>query len=383
MGNEATSPAGDEAEVLEVARRVTGDAAADLLEWSAAPLAAVGIIDTTGGLHRVAGRVSSEGAEIGWSGVLKVLRRSELAECLDPSSWCYWRREAAFYASEVPAGLAAPLRAPRVYEVLEREDEAHIWMEHVDAPPRRWRPEDFGRAASAAGVSAGGFLAGRPVPDAPWLVRGFLRSLLADGGFWATRMDAASGDAWQSPLAQAFGLRTRERVQRVWADRDALLGTMDELPQVFGHGDLHPRNILLPGGDDGIVALDWAFCGPFPLGTDLADLLGLAAWFCDIEPAGLRALEPAVFAAYEEGLRAGGWDGDPRLVRLGYATAIALRLGACMPGWAAGMLAPERVPSSELLYGRPAEEILATWIALEDFCLDLADEARALADRVG
>ena len=72
-----------------------------------------------------------------------------------------------------------------------------------------------------------------------------------------------------------------------------------------------------------------------------------------------------------------------RLVRLGYAAAVALRLGACMPGWAAGMLSPEDAPSSERLYGRPAETILATWIALEDICLDLADEARELAAQIG
>lgn len=86
---------------------------------------------------------------------------------------------------------------------------------------------------------------------------------------------------------------------------------------------------------------------------------------------------------YEEGLRAAGWDGDARLVRLGYASALALRLGACMPGWAAEMLGPEKAPSSELLYGRPAENILANWIALSDVCLDMADEARDLAARIG
>jgi hypothetical protein len=366
-------------EVIEAARRAVRDEAAEVLDWSATPIEYVGIIDTTGGLQRVSGRVRSHGTEREWSCVLKLLKRPPFEECLDPRSWCYWLREAAFYASSLPSDLPAPIRTPRGYGVVERDHEAQIWMEDVSAPSRRWQLEDYRRAARAAGLSAGAFLTGQPLPDEPWLVRGFLGSLLADGGFWATRMDAESGEAWRSPLAQAFGTSTRERVLRVWAERDALVSSLDALPQVFGHGDFHPRNLLLPAGGDEILALDWAFCGPAPLGTDLADLVGLAAWFCDVELTDLPAVEETAFAGYDEGLRAAGWDGDARLVRLGYAAAIALRLGACMPGWAAEMLGPEQAPSSEVLYGRPAETILAAWIALEDVCLDLADEARDLA----
>ena len=376
-------PVAAQAEVADVARRATGDPAAELLEWTATPLAHVGIIDTTGGLYRVVGRVRSDGAEVDWSCVLKVLKPSALEECVDPASWCYWHREVDFYGSELATGLPGPLRAPRAYGVIDHTDRAHVWMENVAAPGGRWRLEDFRRAARAAGLSAGGFLAGRPLPDEPWLARGFLRSLLADGGFWATRMHPETGDAWTSPLSASFDATTRERVLQVWADRDALLSIIDGLPQVFGHGDLHPRNILLPAGDDEVVALDWAFCGPCSIGTDLADLVYEAAWFCDVGIAELAAVEQVAFAGYEDGLRTAGWGGDRRLARLGFATAVALRMGACIPGWAVGMLGPEQAQSSELLYGRPVEAVLAAWIALEDVCLDLADEARELAHQLG
>ena len=371
----------DQAEVADIARRVTRDPAAELLEWTATPLAHVGIIDTTGGLYRVTGLVRSSEAEVDWSCVLKVLMRSSHDDCLAPASWCYWRREAAFYGSK-PA-LPGSLAAPRAYGVVEGTEEVHVWMEYVAAPDGRWGPEDFRRAAHAAGLSAGAFLAGRPLPDAPWLSRGFLRSLLADAGVWATRMHPETGDAWRSPFAERFGASTRERVLQVWAERDALLSIMDGLPQVFGHGDLHPRNVLLPAGVDQVVAVDWGFCGRFPLGTDLADLVYLAAWFCDVEIAELATLEQVAFAAYEDGLRTAGWDGDLRLVRLGMATAVALRLGACMPGWAVEMLRPDQARSSELLYGRPVDAVLAAWIALADVCLDLADEARVLSAQLG
>jgi 2-hydroxychromene-2-carboxylate isomerase len=383
VAGEVTMSVAEQTEVVNIARRVTRDPAAELLEWTAAPLAHVGIIDTTGGLYRVVGRVRSDGSEVSWSCVLKVLQRSSEDECLDPASWCYWRREAAFYGSELATGLPGPLRAPRAYGVIDRTDGVHVWMEYVAAPDGRWGLEDFRRAARAAGLSAGAFLVGRPLPDEPWLARGFLRSLLADGGFWATRMHPETGGAWHSPLAEPFGARTRERVLQVWANRDALLSIMDGLPHVFGHGDLHPRNILLAAGGDEVVVLDWAFCGPFPLGTDLADLVYIAAWFCDVEIAELATFEQVAFTAYEDGLRTAGWDGDARLARLGFATAVALRRGACMPGWAVEMLGPEQARSSELLYGRPVDAVLAAWIALEDVCLDLADEARVLAPQLG
>ncbi len=383
MDGDVTAPVADDREVAEIARSVTGDPSALLLDWAATPIPHVGIIDTTGGLHLVVGRVRSRDADVSWSCVLKVLKSSPYDECRDPGSWCYWRREPAFYGSEVATELAGPLRPPRPHGVVERDDEAHVWMEHVSASSRDWRPEDFRRAGRAAGLSAGEFLAGRPLPDEPWLARSFLRSLLADGGFWATTMHPETGEAWRSPLVARFGAGIRERVLGVWADRDALLTIMDALPRVFGHGDLHPRNILLPPGVDDVVAVDWGFCGPSPLGSDLADLVFGPAWFCDIQVDEVPAVEQAASTAYLDGLVAAGWDAQPQLLRLGYAIAVGLRTGACVPGWAHLLLAPEEAPSSEVLFRRPVDAILDVWIELTGIALDRADEARTLARELG
>jgi hypothetical protein len=363
----------DDAEAAVLARRVIGDPDSELLAWATTPISHVGIIDTTGGLHRVTGRSRSDAADVEWSCVLKVIVRPGHDEGIDPASWCYWRREAGFYGSDFDA--ARRLGAPRRYGVLEDGDRARVFMEHVEAETRRWGLEDFGRVARVAGESAGEFLAGRELPGEPWLSRGFLRSILADGGYWATAMDPANAGTWDSPPAAAFGVARRERILGLWADREALLGALERLPQTFGHGDLHPRNVLLPvdGGD--VVAVDWGFCGIFPVGNDLADLIGLAAWFCDLDVDDIPAVEAVAFAAYEDGLRSAGWRGDRRLIRLGYAAGVGLRIGICLPGWAALMLGPEQVLASERLFQRPAEAVLATWIALSDIWLDLADEA--------
>ena len=54
-----------------------------------------------------------------------------------------------------------------------------------------------------------------------------------------------------------------------------------------------------------------------------------------------------------------------------------------LPGWAALMLPPESGTNVQAMYGHSVEEVLAGWVQLDAFCLDRADEARALIRLVG
>ncbi|MBI3958829.1 MAG: hypothetical protein HY328_08470 [Chloroflexi bacterium] len=56
--------------------------------------------------------------------------------------------------------------------------------------------------------------------------------------------------------------------------------------------------------------------------------------------------------------------------------------GATLPGWAAVMLDPASGVNVPAMYGRPAAEVLAGWVMLCEFCLDRADEARRLMQRL-
>jgi hypothetical protein len=161
MAGEATAPKIARAELTDVAQRVTGDPAAALLDCALTPIGHVGIIDTTGGLHRVVGRVRSKRQEVTWRCVLKVLRRSD-EECLDPATWCYWRREAAFYGSELPRALPGPLRAPRPFAVRDWPERAHVWMEDVPGAAGAWELAEFRRAARAGGRERGCLPGERP-----------------------------------------------------------------------------------------------------------------------------------------------------------------------------------------------------------------------------
>ena len=139
------------AEIRAVAE-ATGLVGSPNLHWTVQPIDHENIIDTTGGLYEVRGyRDDSGGAPIVWSCVVKLIQRSDGGECDAPKSWCYWRREAAFYSSDVPASLPASLRAPKTYAVTDRSTSCWIWMEWVAGDTvKTWEPDDYHRVAVAA-----------------------------------------------------------------------------------------------------------------------------------------------------------------------------------------------------------------------------------------
>jgi len=316
--------------------------------------------------------------------VVKIVNQSQGVEGQEARDWCYWQREMLAFQSGMLTALPSAIRAPRCYDVMEQERSGWIWLEHLaETTPQAWSPEHFRRAAYQMGCFAGAYLTGTPLPDYPWLGDPFFRSVFADGGWWATHMALTNPENfWQRPIVQqAFSPVLCARVQAVWAEKIRFFTMIDRLPQVFCHHDLHRRNLMwttAADGHDELVVLDWAFCGHGPVGSDLGELVATSSYFFDSDPSQIAALETAVFASYVEGLRVTGWSGDERLVRLGYVSCTALWMGATLPGWAAIMLDPAAGIHVQAMYGHPAEEVLTAWVALTEFFMDRADEARTL-----
>ena len=90
-------------------------------------------------------------------------------------------------------------------------------------------------------------------------------------------------------------------------------------------------------------------------------------------------LEQLALNSYLEGLQDVGWHGDPRLVRLGYCIAAALRFG---PGCAVPALLAVTRPDAEdfvpSVFGISMDEALDRWSEITAHVLHLADEAREL-----
>lgn len=132
-------------------------------------------------------------------------------------------------------------------------------------------------------------------------------------------------------------------------------------------------------GLEELIVLDWAFCGLGAIGADLGELVGGTTYYFEIEPTQVHELEETVLDGYVAGLRDSGWDGDIRLARLGYLTAVALWPGATIPGWVGGILDIDL----EKTCGRPAQEVIAGWVVLCEYLMDRADEARHLTKALG
>jgi hypothetical protein len=356
-----------------------------LHEWSVEPLSHHVIIDTTGGLFCVRGRGSDPRGERAWSVVLKVVHASTLPNAQKPRNWSYWRRELLAFQSGLLADLPGHLVAPRSYGSQEAEDAVLLWLEHiVETAPRRWAMEHYALAAQHLGSFQGAYACGRPCPEAPWLTDGFFRSVYAPDDWWTPHIDPNQpGNVWENAVTQAwYPAARRARTLRLFAEREQFLAVLDRLPQVLCHNDAHRRNLLLrarPDGQDETVALDWAFAGRGALGADLSALVMASCFFFEVEPARIRELAAVVLDGYLVGLRAAGWDGDARVVQLGYLASVALGFAISMPGWTGQLLSPEQVGVTTRQYGRSADEIARGWLTLWEYAHTCAEQARRLA----
>jgi hypothetical protein len=97
-----------------------------------------------------------------------------------------------------------------------------------------------------------------------------------------------------------------------------------------------------------------------------------------VDAAELPAFERTVFEGYLAGLRATGWSGDEREVRLGYCASAALHwafAGAYALRWAEN---EQLGQTMALRFNRPLDAIVRQRAAITYYLLDLADEARSL-----
>lgn len=368
--------------LTQVARQSLNAPDLRLADWSVAPLRHEKVLETTGGLYRFQGNGWIGSQKMPWSAILKIVLRPEEG-CDMPQELCYWRREPLVYQSEMLAALPEPIHAPRCYGVSQHADGNWIWLEDIqESADTDWSLEQFQRAARRLGQFAGAYLTGTPIPNFPWLCGSLFRAFYADGDWWARFTDPTSANnAWQRSLVQAvYPEALRARVLRIWSEKREWIAANERLPQVFCHNDAHRRNLLWrqDAGQEALVAIDWAFCGPGGLGNDLGELIGTSLSYFAFDPSRAGELETAVLAGYISGLRDAGWEGDTRLARLGYLIALALYWGGTLPCEVALAQPGESRVNVEAKYGRSLSDILPGWRQLAEFALDRADEARRL-----
>ena len=371
--------------LTDVVRRALGAPEAEVETWRAEPLPYRVINRVTTGLYRVGGTARAGGQTYPWTLFLKELRHlppdagSSFNPSDDPAHWNYWRREALVYQSGLLDTLPPELAAPRCYAVSEPAAETlWLWLEDIAGErASEWPLERYGLAARHLGLFQG---AAAP-PALPWLSRGWLRAWVPEDPGDTPDL-AADPRAWRHPLIAGIAPPdASERVQRLREEREALLQTAERLPQTLCHLDFWPPNLFArrtPDGRDQTVLIDWSQAGPGARGEDPANLVLDSVWMGWVAPEHLAELERLVYAGYLEGLRAAGWDGGAREIRLAFTLTCALRFGLL----ATAMLRQIHDPAQhELLaqrYRLPFARVAAQRAAAVAYALDLAAEMRAL-----
>ena len=364
-------------QLQEVVRAALGEPGATLDAWDAVPLmGGAGAHNVARSLFMLRGIARAGPAERPWSIILKGF--APVADRDDPAHIDYWKREWLLYGSGLLEALPAGLRAPRCYACDESTDgTVWLWLEHVrEDGERAWPPARWALGARHLGQFNGAYLAGQPLPRAPWLDGRRLRTWVERHRPLVAQIAAAPHNPdvrqwWPQPVVDA--------ILRLWEERDVFCATLERLPQTFCHGDAIRRNLLARRGADGseeTVGIDWEYAGRYAVGEEVGQTLSVASAFFDVAPAGLPSLDEALFVSYLTGLRDAGWRGDPQPVRFAYAAHAALRnafnaVGASVPDDA-------RRAAAQQNYGYPWEELAERRAVLRPFLLARAEEARRL-----
>ncbi len=288
----------------------------------------------------------------------------------EPTAWNYWQREALVYRSDLPRRLG--LGAPEVLDIVGSERKG-IELKLEDVAGRTGGAltlDDLGAAAEALGWSQG---APQPRAVDAWLSRDvlcayprskpFRRSLLDDDALWAVPVVAEHLGALRPDLC------------RMTAELEQWCAVAARFPQAVAHLDASIRNVIRrPTGD--VVFIDWALTGVGALGEDPSNLLldaGLdAAWPIDR----LAELDETVHRRYLAGLRAVGWPGDERVVRLAMCAA------AVRYEWLAPALLEHATHLADPAYGPPVDvdRLFAARGSVLRVAIALVAEARRLVD---
>jgi hypothetical protein len=348
--------------------------------WSAEPL----VHNPKNGVTAGIWRVSADG----FAALLKVIAPpgraapSHWAASDDPSHWNYWRREALVYEHDLAAAYRpAGIDAPALLAAFERPDgEVALWLENLAGTPgTSWPLARYAAAARSLGLAQGRLVVERAIPNDPWLSRGFLRSYSGSRAVdWSLLDDDA---AWRQPLVRAhFPPRLRDQMRRLHQEREHFLSVIESLPRTLCHLDVWPHN-LFARDDAETVLVDWAFVGDGALGEDIGNLIPDSVFDLFLPAARLPELDELAYGSYVAGVRAAGWSGDERLVRL------AVCASAVKYDWLMPLMLQQASDEEHADYGGAGTVSAARRYAERGttlaFLARWADEARELGREVG
>lgn len=352
-----------------------------VVDWSYHPVHDGGGEGTS--VYRFLGNASDAQTSVPWSLILKILAPPRAGGASD---WNYWKREVHAYQSGLLQTLSRAIAIPQCFAMSEQSDGlVWLWLEDISQnPTQSWSLDDYLAVAYQLGEFNSVYLVQQPFPDAPWLSHDWLRGFVEENAEAVVQLQQSLDHPW---VRRVFPRPAADALLDTWRTREYYFSILETLPHTLCHLDAFRRNVLLRSRSDGTrepVAIDWAFMGHAALGEELVPLIVGSVLFMELGVQAALDLEEQVLAQYIAGLQAGGWQGEPRQVRLGYAAAGALRYGVgtlrlVLPG----LLDETLHPIYEQIFHHPMDRLCDCWeMVLKGFTLRLADEALRMRESI-
>jgi hypothetical protein len=316
----------DQAYLTDVLRKALDRPALSVAEWKVQGLH--GGFEWDSAVFRLQGEARDGSESISWSLILKAIKASEKASSQD-GIW-YWKREALAYQSGILNQLAGGnISAPACYVVSERSDGSiWLWMQDIkDDIGTPWYIEHYAVVARHLGQFNGAYLTGQVIPSEPWIPRNWLRMYVENA---APMVEFARKNLNHPTVMHMLPGNTLAQFLAFWDEHVQILDMLESLPQVFCHQDAFRRNLFTRGGRT--IAIDWGYMGNAPVGAELVALIAGSLGFFEIPADRVMEMDRLCFEGYLRGLHDAGWNGDPKIVRTGYAVTLMLRypIGAQM-----------------------------------------------------
>lgn len=281
------------------------------------------------GIYRFEGVGSDHNEWLDWSIILKVIQSpanlgyDNYGEGEDQSHWNYWKRELMLYQSRWLESLPEGIRAPVCYDAVEIPGNiGGIWLEDVkDSFSGTWPLHRYALAARHLGRLNGIYISRRELPKYDWLSRQRTRQWL--------KTIPWQNFPWDHPLVwQQFPNSGMDNFRSMLEENERFLARLDELPKTISHGDTHPANFVsrhLPRSQEQTVAINWSQAGIESIGDDLGQLV--YGTYKTLKGYKLRDIADTLFTSYVNGLQDSGCRLENHLVRFGFVTSAAFRMG--------------------------------------------------------
>jgi hypothetical protein len=369
-----------------VMRQALGRSTAQLSDWEWSSLPYLSILPGRTLARCTGWALLDDGQLVPWSAVVKLFQQPAPDHSSQIASDT---REILAYRSSLLVNLPGALRAPRVLGIDEDDTGAvWLWLEDVhDLYAHRWPLEQYGLAARHLGFFNGTYLVSRVLPTDSWL-NSWLNRHWAEQHAELQRIPDYLAELQRimdlPPVQRVFGPSIGARTRQLVDDQAQFMRTLSLLPQALCHHDAALANLFAGRRSDGepeTVAVDWEKIGPGAVGAEIATLVFGTMRRCEFAAERAAELEQVVFAGYMAGLREAGWEGDVEQVRLGYASATALRwivVASTIRMLIEGAL-PVRTTQG---WQVSPDALIQQRVRLSEFLLDRADEARRLVARL-